>query len=241
MRIRARRSGSRKMSSAPLVGREAAGEADGQHVRTRAACRRATTRAGLTRSVRSIARGRARGRTPRDSAEAPRGSSRAPRPEWRARAPRSAGRPHDRASESRGTRSKSRAISPASHVWRCTPLVMAATGDLVGLGVRPERRPHPARDLAVQLAHRVDEARRPQRERGHVEERALAAVVPAERQEILAVLAELTPAAGEVRFDELEREGVVAGRHRRVRREHRRAADLGERRVERHRPRSSSS
>ena len=59
-----------------------------------------------------------------------------------------------------------------------------------------------------------------------------AVVVGAERHEPLAVLAQAAPGAGHVRLDQREGERVVAGRHRRVRREHRGRADLRERRVE---------
>ena len=59
------------------------------------------------------------------------------------------------------------------------------------------------------------------RQRGHVEHRTAAVVVVAERQEPLAIRAEVAPRAGQVRFDQMERKRVVARRHRRVRREHR--------------------
>ena len=54
----------------------------------------------------------------------------------------------------------------------------------------------------------------------------------AERQEAIAIRPERAPAAGEVLLDEVKRERVVAGRHRRVRREDRRLPDLLERVVE---------
>ena len=91
---------------------------------------------------------------------------------------------------------------------------------------RPHRRPHRARHLAVQLADGVDRAGRSERQRRHVELRAAAVVVGAEREEPVAIRAERAPAAGEMLLDEVERKRVVAGRHRRVRREHRGRADL---------------
>ena len=97
----------------------------------------------------------------------------------------------------------------------------------------PHRGPHLARDLAVQLAHRVDVVGRAQRQRRHVELRAVAVVVAAEGEELLAAIAEMPPAPGQVRLDMVEREGVVAGRDRRVGREDRGPAHFGERVVER--------
>ena len=65
----------------------------------------------------------------------------------------------------------------AIQVGTCTPLVTDVDRPL-GLGhVRPDRRPHRARHLAVQLADGVDRAGRAQRERRHVELRAAAVVV----------------------------------------------------------------
>ena len=112
----------------------------------------------------------------------------------------------------------------AIHVGTCTPLVIARTGPLRLRHARPDRRPHRARDLAVQLADRVDRVGRPQRERRHVELRARRRCRTRRAPETVAVRAERAPAAGEMLFDEIERKRVVAGRHRRVRREHRRAA-----------------
>ncbi len=51
-------------------------------------------------------------------------------------------------------------------------------------------------------------------------------------QELLAIVAQVSPRAGEVRFDQRERERVVAGGDRRVRREHRRPPHLLQRVVE---------
>ncbi len=101
-------------------------------------------------------------------------------------------------------------------------------GPLVDGRVRPERREHLARDVAVQLAHGVDRAGRPHRQRRHVELAALTGVVAAERHEHLAVAVHRSPAGGELFFHQREGERVVAGRHRRVRREDRRPPDFGE-------------
>ena len=53
-----------------------------------------------------------------------------------------------------------------------------------------------------------------------------------EREEPIAIGAERSPAACEVFLDEVERERVVSGRHRRVRREDRASPDFLERVVE---------
>ena len=90
-------------------------------------------------------------------------------------------------------------VEQPRHLGRHPRRHVDAVGDradrpLVVRDARPERRPHLARDLAVQLADGVDRARRPQRERRHVELRPAAVVVVAERQERVAVLAERAPA-----------------------------------------------
>ena len=101
------------------------------------------------------------------------------------------------------------------------------TGD-----TRPDRLPHLLGDLAVQLADAVDGAAGPHRERRHVEHRAAAVVVMTEREKLLAVSAEVAPRAGQVRFDQVKRKRIVPGRDRRVRREHRGAANFVERLLE---------
>src|SRR4029079_15669958 len=75
-------------------------------------------------------------------------------------------------------------------------------------------------------------AERAQREGGDVDAPSFAVVVFAEGEEPAAMLAERPPRAGQVLFDEVERERIVARGHRSVRREDRRLADLGERLVE---------
>ena len=84
----------------------------------------------------------------------------------------------------------------------------------------------------MELADAVDEARRAQRQRRHVEERPAAVVVVAEREEGITRRAERSPRAGQMRLDQIEREGVVARGDRRVGREDRRPPDFLERRVE---------
>ncbi len=56
----------------------------------------------------------------------------------------------------------------------------------------------------------------------------LAVVVVTEREELLAVSAEITPRARQVCFDQMKRKRIVSGRDRRVSREDRRAAHFGE-------------
>ena len=99
--------------------------------------------------------------------------------------------------------------------------------------VRPHRRKHRARHRAVQPADRVGRSGGADGQGGHVEQHAAAVVVGPEREKPFAVGAERPPAAGQVRFDHAERKRVVARRHRRVGGEHRGAADLLERGVER--------
>ncbi len=113
---------------------------------------------------------------------------------------------------------------------------MCADRPVLGREAGPDRAPHLARDLAVQLADAVDVLRGAQRERGHVEERTAAVVVVAEREEGIAVGAERSPRAGEMLLDEVERERVVSRGNRRVRREDRRLAHVVERRLERFAP-----
>ena len=122
---------------------------------------------------------------------------------------------------------------PAIHVGTCTPLVMLRTGNLIGGRSGHIGRHIVSRDLAVQRADAVDERRRAQRQRGHVEQRAAAVVVFAEREEALAMLADLAPGAGEVLLDQMKRKRIVSGGHRRVGREHGRALHFFERVVER--------
>ncbi len=100
--------------------------------------------------------------------------------------------------------------------------------------IGPHRLPHLAGDVAVELADRVDAAGGAHGQGRHVELRAVPVVVLAQGQEAGAVLAEFAPAAGQVFLDQVEGEGVVTGRHRRVRGEDRALAHHRERLVERH-------
>ena len=96
----------------------------------------------------------------------------------------------------------------------------------------PDVGPHGAGDLAVKLADPVHFPGGPQRERRHVELRTGACIVRSERQEAFAVRAQRAPEAGQVFFDEVKRERIVPGWHRRVRREHRRPSYFVDRFVE---------
>ena len=94
----------------------------------------------------------------------------------------------------------------------------------------PQRREHLSRHLAVQLADGVDRARRSHRERRHVELRARCRSRSARAPETARRGRSSIPSMlGELLLDQVERERVVAGRHRRVRREDRRPPDFGER------------
>ena len=60
-----------------------------------------------------------------------------------------------------------------------------------------------------------------------------AGVVRPQREELVAIGAQRSPASGQMLFDEVKRERVVAGRNRCVGREHGGGADLLERLIER--------
>jgi hypothetical protein len=97
-------------------------------------------------------------------------------------------------------------------------------------------RPHLAADRAVQRADRVGAAGQPQRERGQVEagrEAVVPAVGVAEREQLVALDAQVGRGALEVGPHGVLVEDLVARRHRRVRREHVVRADLGDGLVER--------
>jgi hypothetical protein len=104
---------------------------------------------------------------------------------------------------------------------------------LIRRGLRPERCPHLGGDVAMDAADGVRRAGCPDGERGHVEHRAAAVVVVAEREKPVAVGAERSPCARKMFLDEVERERIVAGGHGRVRREHRRAPHFFQRALER--------
>src|SRR5215813_5143148 len=89
----------------------------------------------------------------------------------------------------------------------------------------PDARPHLARDLAVQLADRVDAGRGSHRQRRHVELHAAAAVVCPERQKPIAMRAERPPDAGQMFFHHVEWKCIVSRSHGRMRREDRRFPD----------------
>ena len=91
----------------------------------------------------------------------------------------------------------------------------------------PERLPHLARDLAVQLGDAVRIGGEPQRQRRQAEAGLVAEA--AELEQRLAVETGLGRERADVAEDELLVEHLVAGRHGRVRREDRRGPDLLER------------
>ena len=101
---------------------------------------------------------------------------------------------------------------------------------LVGVEARPQRAEHVAADHAVQLADAVRALREPQPHVGHVELRRV--VLRAERDDPLDRHAGGAVVATELRLDQLDREPVDAGRHRRVRGEDRAGPDRRERVVE---------
>ena len=108
-----------------------------------------------------------------------------------------------------------------------------ADRDVVDVAVGPHAVPHPARDDAVALGDAVGRAAGAQRELGDAERLALVVGVRApQAQERVGVGAGLGEQAVERRADLVGRVRVVARRHRRVRREHRALARVGQRVVE---------
>ena len=84
--------------------------------------------------------------------------------------------------------------------------------------VGPNRLPHVARHLAMQLADAVGDVRQANGQHGHAERLVhVARVLPAQAEEVVPVDLELRQIAGEVVLDELRGEHVIARRHRRVR------------------------
>ena len=102
-------------------------------------------------------------------------------------------------------------------------------GHLVGVDARPQHAEHAAAHLAVEHRDAVGVLAEVQAEDGHVEDSLVAAVprLEAERDRTAGVEALEEPAREEVR-DELAREAVDAGRHRRVRGEDRARSHLRE-------------
>src|SRR5262245_23329539 len=99
--------------------------------------------------------------------------------------------------------------------------------DLILGRVRPERLPHLAANLTVQLADGIAHACESQCKRRHVEARSAIGVgIAAERQKTLAIDAELLPIACEMLFNKLKRKSVMAGGNGCMSREDRCCADL---------------
>src|SRR5262245_40047824 len=74
----------------------------------------------------------------------------------------------------------------------------AAHRDLILRRVGPHRSPHGSCYFPMQCTDAVDVRRGPQSQRRHVEERAAAVVVLTQSEEALAMLPDLSPAAGEM-------------------------------------------
>ena len=126
-------------------------------------------------------------------------------------------------------RSSSAPISADAHVETCTPLVIDRIGSFSTGDTGPDRLPHLLGHLAVQTADAVDGAAGAHRERRHVEHRAAAAVVVAEREKLLAVSTEVTPGACQMGLDQVKRKRIVSRGHRRVRGEDRGATNFVQR------------
>src|SRR5215472_5261803 len=100
------------------------------------------------------------------------------------------------------------------------------------LNAWPDRTPHFAGHLPVEPAYSVDPGRCPQRQRRHIKERTVTAVITAEIEEMPAARLELSPPAGELVFDRMQRKDIMPGGHRRVSGEGGRLPYLVERRFE---------
>ena len=216
----------------PLVGRHPAGEADGEHVRVEHVVRPAQL--GLGRAPRSSHDARTRRRTSLDQLPAQRVASR----------PQIARRTGPAAAPSRGPPrpvrarrgSRARSTRGAAQVGACTPLVTEPIGTSVGVETRPQRREHLAADAAVQLGHAVGPLAEPQAHVRHVEHAPDPPRAPSAR-----IRSTVSPGssadsfarrAAEVAPDEVGREPVDSGGHRRVGGEHRAGPDRRERLVE---------
>ncbi len=130
-------------------------------------------------------------------------------------------------------RLKSSSIEPAIQVGTCTPLVMDSNWYAIWRQFGPDGTPHRARHFPVEGTDPVDMSGRAHGQRRHVELWAIAVVVLAEREKTLTILANLSPAAREMLFDELKRKNVVPGRYGSVGREDRSTSHIIEGRVER--------
>ena len=118
------------------------------------------------------------------------------------------------------------AVVDEAHLRREPGVDVHAVGDVADGNVllahaREERHPHRARDVTVQRRHRVGAMTALEREHGHAELFARVVRVHAsEREEGVVGQPERVAQRAEVLFDEVGRKAIVAGRHRRVRREH---------------------
>src|SRR5215470_257147 len=86
--------------------------------------------------------------------------------------------------------------------------------------------PHRARNTSVHLADAIAPSGETQGQRRHIEIRPTGTVrMTAERQKLLAVKPQRLPITVEMLLDQMERERVVSGGNRRVRRKYARRAD----------------
>ena len=117
------------------------------------------------------------------------------------------------------------AIVELMHLLREPRADVDAVGDVADrhllLGsTRKERRPHRARHLAVQRRHGIGAARQLQREDRHAEAFVrIGRIDASERQQLVCAQSHRLAQRAEMLLDEMRREAIVPGRHRRVRRE----------------------
>ena len=116
-----------------------------------------------------------------------------------------------------------------------TPLVMCPMGISSSAAPRPEVRPHPPRDVAVEVAHGVGPAGKLQRQDGHAERLVLVLRLdPAQAHQLLEGDAQLVAQRAKVLLDQRAVEAVVSGGDGRVRGEDGAMGDLPQRRLEAH-------
>ncbi len=108
-------------------------------------------------------------------------------------------------------------------------------GDFLFRPPRPEVRPHPPRDVAVEVAHGVCPAGKLQRQHGHAERLVLVLRLdPAQAHQLLERDAQLVAQRAKVLLDQRTVEAVVSGGHGRMRGEDGAMGDLPQRRLEAH-------
>ena len=132
------------------------------------------------------------------------------------------------------------AVVKLLHLPRQPALDMHAVGDVADGNFlfhapRPEVRPHPPRNMAVQIAHGVRAARELESQHGHAERFVVVLRLDAaDAHQLVERDAQLVAQRSEMLFDQVLVEAVVSGGHGRVRGEDRMLGDIAQRGVEGH-------